>query len=421
MSSRPSNLRGKKGRVIIDEAAQHADLEAIMAAAPAFTMWGGKIRLISTHYGEGNFFAEIVRRVRDRDRPDHLPYSLHKTTIDDALADGLYKKICQTQGRIWSTEAERAWRAECFAQYPLRIAAEEELLCLPARSGGEYFSTALIESRMQPGIPILRWECDDDFAQKDDHFRMGAAEKWCRDNIEPFRSRLHQDLRSFFGWDFGRNSDLSVLWVLQLSPDKVRRTPFLVELRNVPFRQQEQILIYIADRLPRFTAAAMDAGGNGQYLAEQAHHKYGSRVESIKFDVDWYREFMPKYRAAFEDAQIDLPKDLDVLNDHRSVKLENGVARLEENRTRGADGKGRHGDSVIAGALAWYATLKGIRHEYAFISQREIEALATLQSRGKPGEWDRLLPSEREALKKRNFFRGRPMILNRSFRGRGTY
>ena len=377
MSSRPSNLRGKKGRVIIDEAAQHADLEAIMAAAPAFTMWGGKIRLISTHYGEDNFFAEIVRRVRDKDRPDHLPYSLHKTTIDDALAEGLYKKICQTRGLIWSKEAEQAWRAECFAQYPLRIAAEEELLCIPARSGGEYFSTALIESRMNPGIPILRWECDNDFAQQNDHFRMSAAEKWCRDNIEPFRSRLRPELMSFFGLDFARNADLSVLWVLQLQPDNMRKTPFLIELRNVPFRQQEQILIYLADRLPRFTAAAMDAGGNGHYLAEQAYFKYGSRVEAIKFDVDWYREFMPKYRAAFEDAKIDLPKDLDVLNDHRLVRLDNGVARVAENRMRGADGKGRHGDSVIAGALAWYASLKGVGYRCSYQPGTAVDPVAT--------------------------------------------
>jgi len=366
LSSRPSNLRGKKGRVIIDEAAQHQDLEATMAAAPAITMWGGKIRIISTHYGVDNYFAEIVRRVRDKDRPDHLPYSLHKTTLDDALNEGLFKKICQSQGIAWSKEAEEAWRAECFAQYPSRTAAEEELLCIPARSGGEYFSTALIESRTDPGIPILRWECDKDFAQQDDQFRTSAAEKWCRDNIETYKYRLHPDSMSFFGLDFGRDADLSVIWVLQLHTGNVRKTPFLIELRNVPFRQQEQILIYLADRLPRFTAAALDAGGNGQYLAEQAYQRYGSRVEPIKFGLDWYRENMPKYRAAFEDAQIDLPKDLDVLNDHRSVKLEDGIARVAGTRTRGTDGKGRHGDSVIAGVLAWYASIKGVGYSCAY-------------------------------------------------------
>ena len=40
-SSRPSNLRGKQGRAVIDEAAFHDDLPGLLKAALAFTMWGG--------------------------------------------------------------------------------------------------------------------------------------------------------------------------------------------------------------------------------------------------------------------------------------------------------------------------------------------------------------------------------------------
>src|SRR5712692_730598 len=41
LSSRPSNLRGKQGRAVIDEAAFHEDLRGLLKAALAFTMWGG--------------------------------------------------------------------------------------------------------------------------------------------------------------------------------------------------------------------------------------------------------------------------------------------------------------------------------------------------------------------------------------------
>ena len=36
--------------------------------------------------------------------------------------------------------------------------------------------------------------------------------------------------------------------------------------------------------------------------------------------------------------------------------MEKGVAKIPERRSRGEDGNKRHGDSAIAGALAWYAS-----------------------------------------------------------------
>ncbi|MFA0025862.1 hypothetical protein AB4369_23455, partial [Vibrio sp. 10N.261.49.A5] len=51
LSSNPSNLRGMQGTVIIDEAAFHERLAEVLKAALALTMWGSKVRLISTHNG----------------------------------------------------------------------------------------------------------------------------------------------------------------------------------------------------------------------------------------------------------------------------------------------------------------------------------------------------------------------------------
>ena len=41
LSSRPTNLRGKQGRVILDEAAFHDDLAGLLKAAMALLIWGG--------------------------------------------------------------------------------------------------------------------------------------------------------------------------------------------------------------------------------------------------------------------------------------------------------------------------------------------------------------------------------------------
>ena len=51
LSSSPSNLRGKQGVAIIDEAAFHHDLPELLKAALALTIWGGRVHVISTHNG----------------------------------------------------------------------------------------------------------------------------------------------------------------------------------------------------------------------------------------------------------------------------------------------------------------------------------------------------------------------------------
>ncbi len=349
LSSRPSNLRGKDGCAVIDEAAFHEDLPGLLKAALAFTMWGGLVRIISTHNGADNPFNELIGEIRAGRRP----YSLHRTTLDDAIGDGLYRKICEQEGLEWNEAGQREWRQQIVDFYGDN--AGEELFCIPRASSGAYLSSVLIEARMRAGIPILRWELPAEFSGRPEQVRHSETRDWCEDNLAPVLAKLDPNLATCFGEDFGRSGDLTVIWLLQIATDLTRRTPLVVELRNIPFRNQEQVLFYIADRIPRFAAGAMDARGNGQYLAETAAQRYGSRIMQVMLSESWYRENMPRYKAAFEDGTIEIPKDADVLSDHRAFVLEHGVAKIAERRP-GSDGKGRHGDSAMAAALAYFAS-----------------------------------------------------------------
>jgi phage FluMu gp28-like protein len=320
LSSRPSNLRGKQGVAIIDEAAFHDDLAGLLKAALALTMWGGRIHIISTHNGAANPFNQLVTEIR----AGRKPYSLHRTTLDDALVEGLYRAICLDNSVQWSPAGESAWRAELIAEYGTD--ADEELLCIPNLTSGVFLPSALIETCMKDGIPVLRWHCMTGAVERGNTALVKDAQDWIASELEPAMARLDQGLMSCFGEDFGRSGDLTVIWPLQLAPNLVRRTPFVVELRNVPFKQQAQVLFHIIDRLPRFIGGAMDARGNGQYLAEEAALRYGARIEQVMLSVEWYRENMPRYKAAFEDRRIELPRDADILADHRLLRMQQGVA-----------------------------------------------------------------------------------------------
>lgn len=131
---RPRSFRGKQGCAILDEAAFLPDFDEFLKAIMAFRMWGGRCYVLSTHDGEANPFNGLVRDIKAGKRD----YSHHKVTLDDALRDGLYRRICSTQGRPWTPEAEAEWRAAQVRDYGL--AADEELFCVPRRDGGTVFS-----------------------------------------------------------------------------------------------------------------------------------------------------------------------------------------------------------------------------------------------------------------------------------------
>lgn len=351
LSSRPSNLRGRQGIIVIDEAAFHDKLVELLKAAMAMLIWGGKVRVISTHNGVENAFNVLVNEIRASTRKG----TLHHIPFREAVLEGLYRRVCLRLGKVWTAEDEAAWMAGVYSFYG--AGAAEELDCIPSNSGGAWLSRALIESRMVSTSKVLRWTCEAGFEQLPEHIRRAECQDWLEREVLPELLKLDPSLASGFGEDFGRTGDLTVISPWQLLQNLKRRFPFLVELRNVPFKQQEQVLFFIVDRLPRLRKGAMDARGNGQYLAEVAMQRYGAMViEQVMLTETWYRENTAPFKAAFEDDGIELPADADTLNDLRSFEVIRGVPRIPDKRTTDSDGNKRHGDSGVSLLLGYYAS-----------------------------------------------------------------
>lgn len=347
LSSNPSNLRGRQGNVTIDEAAFHDRLAEVLKAALALTMWGSKVRLISTHNGWDNLFNEIIQD----SRAGKKRYAVHRITLDDACEQGLYKRICQVRGMEWSQTAQDEWKTNLIKDTATEEDALEEYYCVPKKGGGGYLSRALIESRMVE-MPIIEFTGSAEFNTWNEHLRKAEIEDWCKENLLPLLTKLNPKEEHVFGEDFARSGDMTALVPMAISNGLKRKVLFQVELKNVPFTSQEQIVYYICDRLPRLRALKFDARGNGQYLAEQARFKYGSRVEGVMLSQSWYLQNMPPMKAAFEDDEIEIPKNAEVLNDFRAIQVIKGVPKVPDGQTD----KGRHGDSAIATCMAYAAS-----------------------------------------------------------------
>lgn len=368
LSSRPANLRGKQGIVVIDEAAFHDRLEELLKAALALLIWGGKVRVISTHNGVNNPFNVLVQEIRSGKRKG----SVHKINFKDAIKQGLYRRVCLRLGIEWSVEGEAEWMQGVYDFYG--SAAEEELDVVPSLSAGAYLPGLLIEARMQPA-PILRLAKDEAFGRWPEAVRRQEILDWCDEHLLPLLLQLDPKLDHCLGEDFARSGDLTVLAPGVIGQDLLRRVPFLVELKNIPFAQQEQILFFILDRLPRLRSAALDARGNGQQLAEAAADRYGhGRVHQVMLSEKWYSEQLPPFKAAFEDATIEIPRDADVASDLRALKVINGVPKLPKAKTSEKGQEQRHGDSAIALALMWFACQQD-PVEYAYHPVRRQDEL----------------------------------------------
>lgn len=373
LSSKPRSLRGRQGFAILDEAAFVDDLRALLQAALAFLIWGGKVLIISTHNGASNPFNELVQDIRAGRRP----YGLVRFDLDEALAQGLYERIClvnHAKEGAWSPEKEAKWRQDLIARYG--DGADEELYCIPNASGGVVLPRVLVEARTNEAIPVLRFEQPASFSLLNEGIRQLAVAGWCETVLGPALAALDRKLMHALGVDFGRVSDLSVFWPLAIAKNLKRLTPFLVELRNIPFEQQKQVGFFIGDRLPRFMAAKLDATGNGAYLAEVYAQRYGeNRVEQVKLSQGWYLENVPPFKAAFEDDMIEVPADADVVTDLSTPVYKNGIASIPPVRTQGQDGMNRHADSFVAGVLS-YAASRSDPEEYAYMPVSELNRLA---------------------------------------------
>ena len=382
MTSAPRAFRSK-GRpgdwAIVDEAAFVDDLGEVLKAAMAFRIWGGSVHVLSTHNGESSPFNELVREVRDGERPG----TLHTIPFRQAIEDGLYKRICREMGKVWTLEDEMEWEAGVRAEYGYR--AEEELDCIPSPGGGAWLSWSVIR----------------------------AAENEAYERTEEEHGTRHvlaladQDRRGNFylGVDIARRRDLWVAVVIEVVGD-VRWVRELVAMRNIPFSEQHDIIDDLVHRY-RPVRVAIDQTGMGEEFVEIEQRKHGEYcVEGVQMTGPRRLDIATALLECAQDTALRIPKDGDVRRDLHAVRAETGTTggpRLIADRD--TDG---HADRFWALALA-VAAAKEPAPEYSYTpvrpepddgrrSKDRLRRTAPRDDLRRPrggSEWDSFMPAAR--------------------------
>ena len=331
MTSSPRAFRskGRPGDVaVIDEAAFVNNLDEVLKAAMAFNTWGGRVRIISTHNGEGSPFNTLVRDVREGRQPGRV----HRVTLADALDQGLYARIAAVTGQAATPEAEAAWEAAIRAQHGRHAA--EELDCVPAAGGGAWLAWNLIRAA--------------------EHDAAGRADAG---GTRP----------CWIGVDVARRRDLWVAAVLEDVGDALWLRE-MVTLHDTPFSEQRAEVARLV-RAWRPVRILVDQTGMGEAVVEQYAEDHGRlRVEGVLLTSARRLDVATALREAFEDRRIRIPSDETLRADLHSVRAEpsqSGAPRLVAER-RDTDG---HADRFWAMALAAFGAA-GSAPEYGYHASR---------------------------------------------------
>ncbi len=350
------SLRSKQGNVVIDEAAFFDDLNSVLQAAKALVMWGGRIRVISTHNGDDNPFNILIKDIRSGKEKE---WSLHRITFREAMAQGLYKRICLTQGREWSQEADAQFMEKMYRIYGDN--PDEELDVIPRASGSRYFGRGILDHATadKSGYDIRRLECSDSFLHKGDDFKNREIEKFFNQEVRPVLGCLESQV--FAGNDFGRSGDLTTYWISEEVAKTQLAVRLIVELKNAPFEQQQYfndlLTDFLSEERHRLGGIAIDSRGNGQQIGEHAMLRHPGAAIQVMETNAWYAKYGTDLHGLMESADFTVPDDETIKADFAIVTLKNGIPTIPAVRTTDRDLKGkRHGDGASAAMLcvcAW--------------------------------------------------------------------
>lgn len=221
-----SGGRSYSGNVILDEFAYHERPEMVWDGAAGAVTHGFKLRVVSTPNGVGNLFYRLCHDTKTR-----KGYSIHRSTIDDAIADGL------------KVDEKHCW---ALAHGDARV-FDQMYRCSFLDNEQQYIPTALVNEAIVDALGVLE-----------------AGEYYA-------------------GLDIGRTADLTVLIVIYKDE---RGVCWVVHVESRKRTSEDDLDALMALAVESFGCrrVCIDASGLGAFPAERMQKRYGRhRVEPLVF------------------------------------------------------------------------------------------------------------------------------------------
>jgi phage FluMu gp28-like protein len=320
LSSTPAAFAGKGGDVLLDEVDLHLDPGTLIDMAMPCITWGGQLEAVSAYKVDGSPSTVFARLCAEAKAANPMRASLHRTTLQDAVDQGLVDAINAATGRK-QTPAE--FIADIRARCRTESAWLSQYMCNPQDDGGSLLPYGLIGS------------CEADAASLQSH----------RDATAP----------AYLGIDVGRKHDLTVFWLLRRIGD-VLWTDSVRVLERTDYTAQLDAATEMI-RTANVKRCCIDSTGIGSMMAELLQKRFGQyTVEQVQFTNAVKLDLGMPLLQAFQDRAVRVPADATIREDlHKTRRTTTaaGNVRLEAD----SDDAG-HADRFWALALAVHAGAK---------------------------------------------------------------
>jgi phage FluMu gp28-like protein len=249
-------------------------------------------------------------------------WSLHTTTLVDAVNDGLADRIL---GRTLTAVERQAWIDAEHESCGDEDTWQQEYMCNPVDEASAWLPWELIVA------------CESADAGNADLFAGGEA---------------------FLGWDVARTSDKSVLWVDERVGD-VLVTRAVKTMRRTSFAEQLDAFDGLMQQF-NVRRACIDGTGLGMPIVEEAQRRWGEyAVEGVTFTGAVKQHLATRGKQMFEDKRVRIPVSRDIRDSHHAVRKVTTVAgnpRFDADRNESG-----HADEFWAHMLALHAAENAVQ------------------------------------------------------------
>ena len=345
--------RGRNGDICLDEFAIYLPRlsKEIYTAASFCTLRKGCIEVGSTPLGTIGKFYEICTDRENYPNFDRyfVPWWYARVMCKDVRGAVQLAKDMPTEERVERFGTDRLislYRNSTLEDF------QQECECVFIDSSASYISLDLIYAntpgRREDDIPLNIENDEEYFNAKRDveiHCFKDADDFILNYSPEKYGSPL------YMGLDIGRTSDATVFYIIGLVNGK-QRSVLRHEMRNADFDSQFDVLCRLMEDLPIYRCA-IDNGGIGSNLAENAQKRYSERVEQYRFSLQSKEVLAMNVKMGLERREYELDNNRDFHAQIHSIKRtpsSGGGFRYDAERNERG-----HADSFWAWALASYA------------------------------------------------------------------
>ena len=269
LSSNPLAFAGKGGDILLDEMDLHLDQATLYAMAYPCITWGNQLEIVSAYDPDGSIESEFAQLCKRAKADNSMGFSLHRTTLTDAIAEGFVEKVNEVKAaKKRPTQTREEFYEQIRRGCLTRSAFETQYMCIPNETSGLQFIEPICLNNAVQKLDCYWGKLEGSNGGED---TLTKPEFW--------REVLPTGKQYVLGYDVARTGDLSSVWINRLDGNCATLAA-LVTMHKTRFEKQKKVL---AALLKCGITGAGDNTGLGMNICEDLETEFAGSFVGVNF------------------------------------------------------------------------------------------------------------------------------------------